>query len=1281
MYTGARINNSLSTFLEQAMILEQNSLEKISKVYDAVMSNADNVTLTLSDPNGGEDKIISIPSFSYLKNEIARLDETLKTITNVGDKSTGGRIRLSDGTTRKIISSKLPTEAPTITTVNNITNFNFKSNYFFEDMLNPCLFVTWDMSNQISPDTDRVMIRRYILSCDTQIKIDVFDKIKGRSDINYNDFLKSLVSNKIRYTLDDETKNLPPRTKRYVGDFTVSRIFTENVLNISYIRYIFNTLEYTDTRANYQNTRLLSVGDYVEVYNNPITTRYVVTYVSQSEHTVGLRLVEGFDRIETGSKLRISSTQDSEISVDIPVGFDEREVVFVKPIDPDSNIPSNEWSPGVAFYTNELTYADSLGNKQTLQRFYQKNVVDFGQILLSYANDYYPSIREGIIPNKPVLNYFNGSGDIRVVQINKQLTENSDNESIRKLISNKIQLQSELDNLNDQITKQKEVIQTTNFVSTNEKLKAQSTLTSLTNNHNTVTKQYNSVVNSIKSKYDSGNYVEPKYRIRGFFDIPDSKYSESSGEQKIIKFKVRYRYLSYSGNANNEEVFTYTSNGNTISGRFSNWNEYETKMRERIKTSSGWEWEDIDTTDPESININQIDIPITRGERVEIQVKSVSEAGWPSNPLESEWSDAIIVSFSDFSELEADDLNDLIKQNNVDSAISTVLAQYNGTTEHLNTSFYTNDKYFAHTAESITSGFLSPEQTPITLYDKLHELQNQITAIIETINKSMGKLIVSLVDNSDVSKIYPLMEGNTTYVDAGNYLDDISNLDNDKKNGAIVTKTFYLEIKSDNQSGLYLLSKLPGYRYSMCPSTISKDTVNKCSNPSGDYNLYLKYDNIEFPTTVSNDYYKNVGRYDLVPINLSNSSAYDYMMYSPNMYQSSQCRAQFVYSRFRNLGNTQDLYANSVDENGYGIFDETAKFTDGEMIYNFDNDSYNNYIKLYASGDGDDKEAIQSGMNNIISEYNRLTGSTIDLKSIYKDEIPIDYFNKLFNGYMSKGGIKDVLNRLPKTFNSKQSTFNKSMSDKKLFMRLQNIDNEESFKDDVVSNYRLVKRIKEQTDGGIGRIIEPKLQTAYGYADLGLIKNIDLDEKNNDDDGNYVTTHKIGYEERDRYAIGKETCNSYLFLSPNNIGDLQVPGDNDRSNVVVTNNESIRVPIIYQYRMTDYNGNIFGDAQNMSTDSVVLNAKYANIIGIDIWVDTNSEKPHQYDIVVYSTYGNTVKTDSGDKKTSTQKLVDAYNYVSRMDNSLIEQSQSLTRTSQSTSAVDTINTEVVSSLF
>ena len=1220
-----KIKNSLSTYLEQAMVMTGNSLETIDKISNAVSSSEDSVKLILTDPNDPKKTVeYVIPSFGYLKSEIDRLSASINTMTNITDGA-GSRIRLSDGTYRKIIASKVPSEAPTITHVDNITNFSFKSNWFFEDMLNPSLYITWDMSNQISPETERVMIQRYILKCDTQAKIDAFNKeLKGRNDIDYKGFLTFLLNNRIKYTLDDEIKDLPPRSRRYFGTFSVIRIDTEKDLSGNNVkRYILDSLEFTDTRSGFENTRLLSVGDFVEVNSNPTTTRFEVIFVDSAENKIGLKCIEGGEGVRIGADtLKISASQDTLVSADIPVGFDEREVIFVKSIDPDSNIPSTKWSPGVAFYSNELTYVDDSGATQTLQKFYQKNVVDFGQVLLSYATDYYPSIREGIIPNKPVLNYANGEGDFKIVQINTQLTEAADNETFRSLVSDKIKVQSELDNIANEIAKQKELIQTTQYVSTNDKLKEQSKLNTLIDNQSILSSNYNSIVNNIKARYESGSVVAPKYRIRGFWDIPDSKISSSSGEQKIIKFKIRYRYLSEYGNANKEEEFTYTSGNTSITGRFSNWNEIETKLRGRVKTSSGWEWEKIDTSNPDVVNINQLDIPINPGEQVEIQVKSVSEAGWPSNPLESDWSDSIVVAFSDFAELEADDLSELISQNRVDAAVANVTKMFSGNAAHMSSSFYTNDKYFAHTAESITSGFLSPEQTPITLYDKLQDLQNQITMIIEQINSTVGDIIVTLFDNADEQKIYTLSEGETTYINAGDYLSALKSQGVDKPQGEIVTKTFYLDISSDTQSGLFLFSKLGGNRFSMCPSTISKQE----NNEEGTGNAYGDYDNVINPSTTSNTYYKEQGRYDLVPINLTNPEVIDFQIGSPSMYQSAQCRGQFVYSRFRNIGDTFNMYANKSSVLGKPDFDENALFIDSENIYDISDDTVDIAKKQ-------------------IEIYNQLTGSKI---------------NKVGDG------IENIIYRLPKTWKKPDSASVKNLKNDRTLVRINNLT-DKSATAIAKSMTRVSARLSKLSNENSSLFtIIPKIQSAYGFADLGKIyeDKLSVFDKNDENGTTYITTHKIGYEDRDKLAIGKDSCNSYLFLSPVNHSEIQVDGDTLDSTKSLKGNESLRVPIIYQFRMTDAKGDIFGDGSigTNEASAIVKNTKYANIIGIDIWTDRNALKPKQYDIIVYSTYGSTLDTNINRTKTSsTQTLVSTVNNVATRIRDLKVDNKTVTR--------------------
>ena len=1235
-----KIKNSLSTYLEQAMVMTGNSLETIDKISNAVVSSEDSIKLVLTDPNNPTQKVeYTIPSFQYLKSEIDRLSASLNTMTNITDGA-GSRVRLSDGTYRKIIASKVPSEAPTITSVDNITSFNFKSNWFFEDMLNPSLYVTWDMSSQISPDTERVMIQRYILKCDTQTKIDVFNKeLNGRNDIDYKEFLAFILKNNIKYTLDDEIKDLPPRSKRYYGTFSVIRVETEKDLSGNTVRrYILDSLEFTDIRSGFENTRLLSVGDYVEVNSNPTTTRYEVIYTEPAENKIGLKCVEGSEGVKIGADtLKISASQDTIVSVDVPVGFNERQVIFVKPIDPDSNIPATKWSPGVGFYTNELTYVDGNGVQWTLGKFYQKHVVDFGQVLLSYATDYYPSIREGITPNVPVLNYSNGEGDFKIVQINSQLTETTDEETFRNLVSNKIKTQSELDNNANEISKQKELIQTTTFTSTNDKLNAQTTLNALIDYQSKLTADYNSIVNNIKARVESGNIVTPKYRVRGFWDIPNSKVSPSSGEQKIIKFKIRYRYLSEYGNSNKEEEFTYKSGNANITGRFSNWNEIETKTRKRVKIGDEWEWERIDTADPDEVNINQLDIPINPGEQVEIQVKSVSEAGWPANPLESDWSEPIVVAFSDFGELQADDVSELIAQNRVDAAVANVTKMFSESAAHMNTSFYTNDKYFAHTAESITSGFLSPEQTPITLYDKLHDLQNQITMIIEQINSEIGDITVNLFDGSDEQKFYTLTEGGTTYINAGDYLSAIKDMDN--SDGAIITKTYYLDISSDSQTGLFLLSKLTGNRMSMCPSTIvdsngeivmtgkteESSSTDSDSDPITVSNDYGKYDNVITPTNASGTYYKEQGRYDLVPINLINSELIDFQVGSPSMYQSAQCRGQFVYSRFRNIGDTFDMYANYSSENSLE-FKYDADFTVSENTY----------------------EGTNTQEQSAIDEYNKLTGSNTSTSTT-------DGFDV---------AIYKILNRLPKTWLKPETAASNILKDKKTLLRISNSRkiNENTLRSAKKLNERIIN-LESKEMPSVYTVI-PKIQTTYGFTDLGAIYRDDLGKFDKDENGTtFVTTHKIGYEDKDKRAVGDNTCDSYLFLSPITHSDIQVDGDTFDSNKKLKSGDTLKVPIIYQFRMTDAAGNVFGKYSKSNLPVDINNVKFANIIGIDIWTDRNAQKPKQYDIIVYSTYGTVVNTNASNTKTSSQQV------LTNVGKEIVKKIENLSKSSKTISKV------------
>ena len=63
--------------------------------------------------------------------------------------------------------------------------------------------------------------------------------------------------------------------------------------------------------------------------------------------------------------------------------------------------------------------------------------------------------------------------------------------------------------------------------------------------------------------------------------------------------------------------------------------------------------------------------------------------------------------------------------------------------------------------------------------------------------------------------------------------------------------------------------------------------------------------------------------------------------------------------------------------------------------------------------------------------------------------------------------------------------------------------------------------------------------------------------------------------------------------------------------------------------MSDVEGYTFGDKNIKKTDRKVQDTIYANIIGLDIWTNTNTDSPNQYDIIVWSSYLNRSINNSG----------------------------------------------------
>ena len=1271
-------NNSLQTFLPELLRLFNNSLESFEKVNQAITSSRESVTVNIQN-NDGTNSRLTIPSFGYLKNSVDRLNTNINTITNFNDGNSS--IRLADGTFRKLVLAKLPTEAQDLTSLNSINEFDIKPNWFFEELINPLLYVAFDITGQAPIDTERAIVQRYILDTNSQSKINFFEsQYNGNATIDYNTFLQEIVEKNISYVLDEAVVDLPPRDKRFSGNFSVLRIgeesVTETVNGVAQTTvqklYKLNKIFYTDSEADFDDTVQLKVGDSLEVVSTPIDTRYTVTQIDSSTNSVIVRLQEGQRTISIGSDvLKIGSSLSDTLEVDVTVGFNERCVTFIKPIDPDSKIPAVNWSPGSGFYTNNLTTIDSSGEAQTLADYYQQNAVDFGRYLLSFAQDKIPTSREGLTPNAPVLS----ADDFTVSLINGQVSNSDAIVQLKDLNNQKNTIQSTLSELDVAIAQSRTKIQTTNYTTEVERDADKNALQGLITERASQAKLYASVVTEIDSSAqdNSINSVTPKYRVRGFWSMPEEKSAPDTGVQDIIKFKYRYRYLSADGAANPVSQFTYTDGSGTSQGAFSNYVIVDSVLRPRTKNSiTGlYEWTPIDDDNADSVNINQLDIPIRKGEQVEIQVKSISEAGWPSNPLESEYSTAIRVEFP--ADLSSDSaIEAILAQNQEDLALVALNENLEsiGLPTHLSSSFTANETYFAHSSPVIASGFLSENQTPIDLFTKLNEMQNQLDLFSEILSSAQGELETTLVD--DTGNTFNLRRNTTTKIFAGFYGQEVKSLDDPR--GAIVSKTYFINIANRSQTALQLLARITGNRSRM---------VKQSENP-GDYSATgapgvgpLINGSLILPATYSwldnsqanqsNDRatfrsddtdYNTVRKYDLTPIILSNPDVTASTQYGQTVsippFQSTQNKNQFIYSRFSDVSAEGDFYSYinpagdytfNLDtvENFYnapantGTASPTTEFIWGGGFMNTGLPTTTGAYPV-----SDDVVQVSIGHPSLVNyaaykeAYESLTGDTNTLPAT----VPVGGIDCTVTG----NGTGAVLFRQSK------------------FAPLK-IDQPYGKQQAIYLNENVTDLFNLATGGGgVPQLTVPfdsgqSLQASPSLSSVALANLWDTSAPGYIT-GGYSRNAKNSFDGFDQYTLGKQSVGSYLFISADNHLNIQVDGDSIQSREIIQfgQQNAVSIPLVFQYRMTDYFGTVAGSGLgNVGGDSTgsTVNLTYSKRIGFDL-LPNNSEVV-QFDVEFSAKYrSDRLTLDVFPKATVTKGLNDLEKGVAGLRPSLAQ---------------------------
>lgn len=1194
-------NNSLSTIIKQFLEINTNTLNAFERINEAVISDRETVPLDILTEDGGT-KTVYVPAFGYMNRELKRLEQNMKALAGLSDGT--AKVRLADGSYQKILKSSLKTPAADIGTLNRPNTFDIKSNYFFEDFLTPLLKVSFDVSGQVPTDTERVLVKRVIIDGSFDFAAQFFDdNYLGEDDVDHNQLMSAIAANNIPFFIDEEVRDMPYRNTLYYGKFDVTSIDTVQKTIIvegeekrkTIKLYTLDKLTYTDADKDLKDTEFMKVGDELIVNTQRRSTKYKVKTIYTETRQVELDIVEGFEAIKIGVDiLSIYKANDTQVGIDINVGFDDRFVVFFKVIDTNSKIVAENWSPGAALYSNSLTMTKEDGTVITLADYYKDSVADFGQFIKALKDDPIPPSTLGVAPNTPEVLEEN----FKVVQINKHLTENDAALKVKKLNADKVSADSAIKKLDDTIAKKRSLISSKKYKSTIERDKDKNELVSLVNERASESKLYGSIVSQIQSAASDAQLtaIAPKYRIRGFWAIPEPKLVAETIPQEVVKFKIQYRYLSTSGKTSEIAQISFDDKGNKRTGVFSNWNEIETPVRARLRNEEGkFYWSNSAVEDGQEVNFNQLDIAIRSGEVVEFKVKSISEAGWPSNPLESEWSDIIRVVFPE-GELDNVSVVNLVEENANEVARVKLLEELEaaGVYGHVSDSFSANEKYFAHTTNTIASGFLSPEQNPVSLFDKLTEMQNKISVLEETISNIRGELAVTLVAEDGTTTEINRNTNNKVF--AGYYVDEVADLA--IKKGHIVTKTFKLLLKNTRATTLELVARITGDRD--LPAFKSTDAA---VDGGFGFDASGTIDN----RVIDDVYYRTEGKYDMSPIqyqSLGGENETEFSRQAP--YQSIQRRGQFIYNRFMDVANEKSLYMNQsviASESsgdfsdyeyplGYGSYNSTAI----SILPTSGNFGSNGFIWAGTFGVDNANNTQQQQQTYAFFEVDNISGGGddfIDHVDVANSPAnPQDYDNSI---YLHKSH-PDISNIFLGYINSINPDFSSGSA----------------IIPDIATMSPAVSSLVQSMIYSMPKTANLKSTDANGLKQLAY---------KYDEDAN--RTIKMSFDAADQYLLGGKSCGSFLFLSPINTTSLLVDGDNKFGKARIENgdNNALSLDVVFQYRMTDYAGN------NPESDTgriagilsrSVTNVTYSKKIGFDIF-DSDGEQ-FSFDLEVFSKY-------------------------------------------------------------
>ncbi|MDE7346520.1 MAG: hypothetical protein K2N48_07245 [Muribaculaceae bacterium] len=835
---------TVSESLLQIAELTKQNLQILQVLNDSFYTKSNHLSTTVGEVT------YTIPSYIALENKVNHVQDAFNNLVHAA--KSGEAWFNFDGNSReiKVIGYQ---QAPSPVDLKAPEYFETESRQLFKDMLTPQPYLGFDMS-ELPDDVTQVRVKKVIPYHTTLRNIlDIGDEAMRAMTwaeliSKRNSADKDFEPGK-DYLEYESIYTLPIRNCTRSGSYVIEEILTdqitenfENVISVRIsdltplLRTEFDGIEKTYLEANdvlvtYDGSAKLRIKS----INIAARTMELIIlsgeYVNPIAAGKDIKVAPGatvFDSVSDYSILKLYSSPDTNRELHIPLEEDDLVYITVAPINPRLNIQTT-WGTGLVVKTGNLRMEDGTAFKS----YYDKNVANIGDAMIELATIAYPSITKYSQDDWQKIKSAENLGEdnIRysVVQINKHLNDSDAVKNIRALYSQKKQYQTDLAEVQARIASLTESLAEISFddmSGTRSAYTAQ--IAELKDQQNNLITSINKIVDNISLAANNAEIpIEAgKFRIRGYFDIESYIKTMASAfglgqedydqiDRNLLGIEVRYRYRNSDipqANVSVIDEFLFTE-----------WSVYQPPYRERYmnydKGQYTLEYQPINYSANEP-KFNQIDIPISQGETVEMQVRVVWGFGHPFIKTATDWSNIQTIDFP--PELVKDvQVTTIIEENNSDietNRFETIL-RTKGVTGHIEDEIDDQDVKFFHKPESISSGFYTPERRIIPLKDKLIDMDSKITEVTDMIQGTTSEALTVqvVVDNvavgvlADIENIIqlPAYNGIKSYVEGDTNVPTGTSF-KDKYQNAYVTASIVL--KNNTNHTVNLFSVMPGAR-------------------------------------------------------------------------------------------------------------------------------------------------------------------------------------------------------------------------------------------------------------------------------------------------------------------------------------------------------------------------------------------------------------------------------------------------------------------------------------